>query len=57
MRTLYVQFTDTTNTTINGWFAWPDPSYTAIESNDPRWLTYYNAQGAWLQAQLPAPNS
>lgn len=60
MTTLNVQFFDGSDTTIVSYFGGPqDPSIYEnqglVETSDPRWKTYYDAQGAFGQQYLPAP--
>lgn len=58
MTTIYVQFSDDTATTIISCFSCPQdpevwPNQGAVESNDSRWKTYYDAQSSFIQGFLP----
>ncbi|WP_042298947.1 hypothetical protein [Paraburkholderia kururiensis] len=57
---LNVQFSDSTEETIIGYFASPQdpavwPNMGTVEVTDARWKTYYDAQPATSQQYLPAP--
>lgn len=61
MTTIYVQFSDDTDTTIISYFSCPQdpdvwPNQGTIESNDPRWKTYYDQQSPFIQGFMPAPD-
>jgi hypothetical protein len=60
MTTVNVQWAETTEDVIISYFGshqpdegWPNQS--VIETSDPRWLVYYDAQPLTLQRVLPAP--
>lgn len=59
--TLNVQFADSSESTIDAYFASPqDPSAYAnlgtVDTSDPRWASFYEAVGGAI-AGLPAPTS
>ena len=60
MATLYVQFTDETETKIIAYFVAPQdpviwPNNGTVEQSDQRWHDYYYSQPEWAQAYLPTP--
>lgn len=57
---VYVQFSDSTDTKIAGFFASPqDPSayenLGTVETSDASWATFYNSLPSYAQEGLPAP--
>lgn len=59
---MFVQFSDSAETTITSYFAGPqDPAVWinqgAIDVSDPRWKAFYNAQSALMQQGLPVPTA
>lgn len=59
---LYVQFSDATETVIVSFFACPQdpkvwPNQGSIETNDARWKTYYDSQPTNFQHVFPVPTS
>ncbi|MDR5815780.1 hypothetical protein QCE62_19525 [Caballeronia sp. LZ033] len=61
MTTIYVQFSDDTDTTIISYFSCPqDPDVWAnqgtIDSSDPRWKVYFDAQSPFIQGLIPNPD-
>ncbi len=60
MKTLNVQFTDSTEATIKSYFASaqdPDlwPNFGTVASSDARWSTFYGEQPVYVQIGLPSP--
>lgn len=61
MTTIYVQFSDATNTQIINVFGVPQdpaiyPNQGIIESSNPIWKAYYDAEPSFMQAALPTPD-
>ncbi|WP_321896054.1 hypothetical protein [Paraburkholderia heleia] len=61
MAAINVQFTDATSATITSYFGCPQNAATVanqgvIDTSDPRWKTFYNAQPEVAQAYLPTPD-
>lgn len=59
MQTIYVQFSDETESTVVGYFGGPQdedthPHQGTIETSDQRWKDYVSAQPATIQKLLPA---
>lgn len=62
MATVYVGFSDSTESTVVGYAAgsqsaetWPYQG--AIDTSDARWQTYYSSKGTLSQDGLPQPLS
>jgi len=60
MTTINVQFADSTDAVIVGYFAGPQnptawPNQGTVQSNDSRWEAFYNAQPSIFQQGLPTP--
>jgi hypothetical protein len=56
----YVNFLDLERTIIDAYFSSePDPFYWPnaglVETDDPRWAVFYNAQPPFIQGFLPTP--
>lgn len=61
MTTIYVQFADATDASIVSQFSCPQdpdiwPNQGTVESNDPRWKTYYDEQSPFIQGLLSKPD-
>lgn len=59
---MFVQFSDTTETTIVAFFAGQQnattyPNQGTVTASDARWATYYAAVPPLMQARLPAPTT
>lgn len=62
MVALNVQFSDSTQETITGYFAGPQdeadyPNQGVVDSSDSRWLAYYENQPIAIRSCLPSPTS
>jgi hypothetical protein len=62
MATIYVQFTDSTETTIRAAFtnaqnATAYPNQGTVTDSDPRWATFYDAIPIGAQSGWPTPVS
>jgi len=62
MSNIFVQFSDSTETTVVAYFAEPQdltvyPNQGTIESTDPRYAKYYAALPTAVQAVLPPPTA
>ncbi len=60
MTTLNVQFSDASEEIIVSYFGSPqDPAVYqnlgTVDTSDPRWKTYFDAQADWVKPYLPAP--
>lgn len=61
MTTIFVQFTDESDTVIQNSFASSQdgtgtPNLGTVESSDPRWKTFYDMFPVWSRAGLVAPD-
>jgi hypothetical protein len=62
MTTVNVQFADATDETIVSFFGCPQdpaawPNQGTVETSDPRWKTYFDAQPELVQTFLPEPEA
>lgn len=62
MTTLNVQFSDSTKTVIAAYFgcaqdATAYPNQGSVSASDERWKTFYDAQPAISQSNLPSPGA
>ena len=58
--TLYVQFSDETETAIITWFASPQSSVDfdflgEVEPSDPRYITFYDSLPGYVNEGMPLP--
>lgn len=62
MTTIYVTFTDAGEATIQGVFAVDQPpgvyeNYGSVDSSDPRYKSWYDAQPDWTKIGYVTPDS
>ena len=62
MQTIYVQFSDESESTVASYFAGPQdpedhPHQGELAASEPRWASFYNEMPAIMKGSLPAPTA